>query len=203
MYNAKITLETITTILASGIEVFPRETAGTLYGRRVNNHLDICIAFPHQTAERRRRDVSVPSDCAELVKLAITNIIDGVYIGDYHSHTFNQNATIQRCLSGEDIKSIKGLFCNNHMEISLLLTIKKLRDYYEAKMSINNGGSIIGYLENYNFVITGYSWDRKKSRQRRIHLYNPMIATRGQRRKYGLGHKGHTRARLNVTLKRN
>ncbi|MBS3094893.1 hypothetical protein J4474_04460 [Candidatus Pacearchaeota archaeon] len=148
-------------LLRSGIETYPRETLGTVFGtlkKEKNSFIwEVSAVHPIQLATRKEDEVK-----------AYENIVNedwsmiNPHIGNYHSHNydFNNQDRLTRGISKED----KEAHSENSEEIELIINLYKIPKRFRLT---NNPQVISGNLplENigyYRFDIIGYSWINKR-----------------------------------------
>lgn len=122
-------------LLRTGIESFPREATGHLYGERIGRSLVIHNSYPLQTATRKPTEVFY-GNCAAVKRLKRLDEATGNYlVGGFHSHIKceNDEKPLLR-LSKSDISFIeddmKAFGFSSWLEIVLRL---KTLDYSNPK----------------------------------------------------------------------
>ncbi|MFH0978430.1 MAG: hypothetical protein V1837_03955 [Candidatus Woesearchaeota archaeon] len=155
-------------ILTSAVEVYDKETCGILIGRRKGNSYVIKYAITHQTAERKKKEITVDDKYEKRINR--TNCLISKYsrVGDYHSHIGKLDG-----LTDCDKKSLK----IDGEGVSLLILIKKARKerkwQYKAQEKKISGS--IG--SDYTISIKAYYYDHIKKRIHKISLKCPYINT--------------------------
>lgn len=135
------------TMIASAVEVYPKECLGVLFGRNTQYTFTVEHVFTYQTADRTRFSVDIDEKVGTNTINMIQKLTPLKPIGDFHSHTIARTGTK---LTSIDKKEEN--FNVNEIEIVVAISKKKRNAHWK-----NYGKKLSGTLDNFKFDIAAYT----------------------------------------------
>ena len=141
------------TMVASAVEVYPKECLGVLFGHRTQNTAIVEQAFCYQTAERTEYSVEVKDKEKEsCCKLLLEKLTSLELLGEFHSHP-KGTTRLTSCDKRPDSMSI------GNIEVVIAFSVKK-----EAVNWKYNRKELSGTLGDFGLNIAAYTCYRYRGK---------------------------------------
>lgn len=161
--------EAFLNLIISSVETFKRECCGDLFGYPPNkrhNHFLITNSIPNQCANRTFSSVEAHKRSSKrLSSIFINHPYLFRKVGEFHSHTENEEITCSEKMSDEDIEAL--IKRDDLIEIIVKISSRKKGS---APWTTEEDGSIKGSLKGYNFHVNVYTINKKEENPKPVKL---------------------------------
>ena len=183
--DVQISTNAFWALLVSAIEVYKKETFGTLLGYRDSNNTFIVEhAIPYQTATRTHGSVEKNRRAHERIQKFFANLPQLSVVGDFHSHTGWGELQGVGSLSTQDVVDME------QDQISLVIVANDKRK--ASAWKYNRDGSLSGTVDDYHFRLGVYYLDEKR-KPKRANIFCPYaIGFNAKESQPKLFTRGHT-----------
>jgi len=153
-------------LVSSAVEVYGKETAGLLIGKRKGNSYVIKYAITYQSAKRKKTEVEI--DEISETRLHQTHNLISRYgrVGDYHSHIDKQES-LTKC----DRMTLVG----DGEGVSLLVIIKKASTGKKWQYNTKDKKLLGSIGREYWISIKAYYYDHIKRKIMKVSIRCPYI----------------------------